>query len=202
MKIRSNYVSNSSSSSFIVLYKKETDFDNFKSFQGYSWLMENISFFKKKYVENSIECFLREQYHNYYNGVANTYSDENVEYTTSYDSTYIDLTIQLDIDDKEFIEKINDVLQASFEKSEKLEDFISLEDFLKQFDIKKLASELLKKIKKSGYQVGAFEIEDCETYDVGSDEKIGGYYLEHQFLPFVAKNPDGKNVLVYRDSHH
>ena len=174
MKIRTCFVSNSSSSSFLVLYNSNNELDRFSSFKGIKNLWKDL----KICADEEILSFLKECLED------SRILLENDMYTRkkgfcSYnfkDSSAVDLYHNefLSYDDYDFLYNIN---------RECVED-----DFLR------VANNIFHKLKEK-YSIICFVeyTNDCKDSEFG-------YYMEFSFMKFLASDPE-KKIYVIRKSN-
>lgn len=87
MKIRHGYVSNSSSSSFLILYNNENEFDKFKSFEGYYTFIKDLKKEQKKdeciyFINNLIKKYVYDTGHCFDNGFSTYDQWEKIDIIT------------------------------------------------------------------------------------------------------------------------
>lgn len=205
MKIRSNYVSNSSSSSFLILYHSKKDFGKFCQFKGYDILMNNIKDipesndfeFALDHIRGIVERSVSDIKH---------YIIWDEEKWRNYDWNYSSLE-RLSFEDKlfnsfdQFTEPIYEFRNKAVEIYEKMQSDNKgkdtskiLEEFAKiEPDCEKIANDIFNWLKLKGWNMTAVEYCD-ECGDPGS-------YMEHEFMPFVAVNPEREYCINQLSKH-
>jgi hypothetical protein len=202
MKIRNGYVSNSSSSSFLVIYDKESDFIKFKDFNGYDTFINDLKKFKE-YGERFIENYL----HNYWYNIHNQYMYEDLDITKFFDKQEnIELLIETaKVDDTEYQDFMETVHKEGFDFHNANKGNINYKNpeyrkYEKLYFENKEAKCFLKDFAKKIYQGLLREnyIISCVRYE---DQTEDGAYMERGFMPFIAMNPE-QNYLIIACSEH
>ena len=220
MKIRTSYVSNSSSSSFLILYKDLKDFDQLKAIKGYETFMKDLQDHKSKELcIAEIERFIL--------NVVFEVEDNCPVFKEPYPFESYDVVEMLMETAKVPVKKLDKLLLKYRELAEdymgellqvglldKIErcSLVGLEKeeydkysehrakFIKTFtnlrwsdkEIKTLADEIYKGFQEQGFEVHRLEYEDH------TDE---GWYMEKRFMPFIAKNPDCQYGIFLHNNH-
>jgi heme oxygenase len=205
MKIRTNYVSNSSSSSFLVIcHNKEYDFIKFKEFNGYDVFMKDIQVTNEKEAKEFIASFLMNHYyHEHMKYLKKKLPDINLD-----DLSYIDYLFEISgIDDSKYWNIIQETnrIGSNFwiENEDNLETNKILNEIRKYEDsyyenkdnkckITEIANEIFDNLKSKGVFVEFIRYED--------DTKQGAY-MEQGFMPFLNANPE-KNYCIISCSEH
>ena len=120
MKVRNGYVSNSSSSSFLVIYENENIFNKFKEFNGYTQFINDIKEEKKEEAIFFIQNFLQ----HYWYLIHNQYLKKDISMIGDLETNmYINFLFEESkIDDKEFWKIIQETNKRGYEFWEKNKD--------------------------------------------------------------------------------
>jgi len=206
MKIRTGYVSNSSSSSFLVVCKDSSVFDKFRDFNGYSNFIRDFN--EKENVNNHPEDLIADFIMN------EMYSHFEI-FVSRAKGKYLD---------DEFMKIIQwyDLCQFfSYQEPElrKCRDEISVlgEKFVKKMKNNPKFDWLDKNYNK--FHAQYLEIED-RAHDIAkkflesdnvkgwiikslvyADETAEGSFMEHQFMPFMMSCPE-RDMLVLCENNH
>jgi len=102
MKIRNGFVSNSSSSSFVVIYKSDNDFIKFDKFKGYQEFINDLNNSNVKDAEVAISEHLKGFYYNTYSKF--TYEEYyKIDNQMSFNFDWLDFLFEESkVDDKEW----------------------------------------------------------------------------------------------------
>lgn len=175
MKIRTVFVSNSSSSSFLVCYKSNEDLKRFLPFNGAKDFLNDIKECSdKKALELLKECL---------------------------EDSGIFLELDRDARESGFC---SNHFEASPAAKFFHNELISVEDFdflyghsseAKESDYTRVAKHILKTLKKKYSELGF-----VEYGNEISDREIE-YYMEFDFMNFLASDPE-KKICVIRKSNH
>lgn len=193
MKVRTGFVSNSSSSSFLIVCKDFSEFDKFKCFIDYDVFKEDYNDSSEEDAKIWIETEFKDLFYNRIY-VAKHKND-------SMYSFYSDMYNKNNIWDLMFSEADNAVdhgLCTSYmnkvsmyiweDKVEEAEEFVR-----NDIDYGQLTDILMRQLKERGFTLRAVSYEDHS--EVGS-------YMEHQFMPFLSYNPESEYKQVYRRNEH
>lgn len=193
MKMRNGYVSNSSSSSFLVVYNSLVDFTPFRLFEkGYNRLMRDIPSSTDEDVIGFIESIIA----NYFYGLKEVYEKElytndnsgNARFDFSYNNQWNTFSCALHIPYDILNEKEIALELAADESMEALNiayEKIENEGYRNE-------AEKIFGILKENFKMAAMEYEDHT--DIGS-------YMEHDFMPFIKHNPDNKFAVFTQNNH-
>jgi hypothetical protein len=211
MKIRTGYVSNSSSSSFLVVYHEITDFVRFSLFDYFSRFISDVQKSEEKHVIMYMEYAIREFLHSKYNGLEHIYTDYEHFHSSDIDS-WIDLVVQYEYRDDivdSIVNKMSKMLKDAKADNECIEstehpiwDKVYHVIYDSEDLIKEEATKFVQYLKDKGYKLAVV----IYGSDVASDDDVYNYdlhcYLESGLLPMMEKNPDADKFGVYSQSHH
>lgn len=233
MKIRQGFVSNSSSSSFLIAYKDTKDFDRFSSFKGFDIFKKDMEA-AEEFDEEAVKAFLVSKLKTYFYSLYTTW-DEFGEEKENLNEL---LDISDNVDARDFLCSLsaargkfgafeNDFWKDLEESQPELYAFVAplmltsvdLDDYVIRMAseehkktwlevvlkyrarcreyyygdefreiVNKAANELIDAYKKSHIKLKVLRYEDH------SDE---GSYMEHDFMTFLAGDPEEKfNVFI------
>lgn len=221
MKVRTSYVSNSSSSSFLILYKDLKDFDQLKAVKGYETFIGDLQDpDSKELCVSEIERLLSAAIYEVEDNcpVFKDYYPFS-EYDTIEDLMKIAEVPVEKLDKllgryrecaKAFVTKLaghgllDPVLRAKSAFALEPDDYKKYHELKAEFSksfqelrwkdrkTKRLADEIYNKLQEKGFEVHRLEYED-HTED--------GWYMEKGFMPFAARNPDCQYVIITTNNH-
>lgn len=209
MKIRSNYVSNSSSSSFVVIYKSiEDDFKKFDGFDGYYTFVKDLHYSKTENAEKAICDHLDNFYYlNYSQWLYNNFERlERFERKISCCFDWLDFLFEKSkVDSGEYYDLIVEANRNGFEfwnknKDKLNSDNVSYIQYRESYydnsqvknKIEKIGKKIICGLKANGYRL------DFVRY---SDDSREGCYMETKFMPFLRCNPDKQYEVIVQNEH-
>lgn len=194
MKIRSGFVSNSSSSSFLIVCKDFSEFDKFKNFIDYEVFKEDYNNSSEEDARLWIETEFKDYFYNLIYAAKHKNDSMHRFYLDMYDkNNIVDL---LFIEDR-YHDQSNDLFTSYMnkvngyiidDKVDEAERFVH-----NDIDYSQLTEVLMRKLKDKELMLRAVSYEDHS--EVGS-------YMEHHFMPFLSHNPESNYKQVYRRSEH
>lgn len=193
MKIRQGYVSNSSSSSFLVLYKGMESFENIMQFRGTKEFLEDI----KDYNKDSISEFVLSVLGNYLYVICDKVEcklkgKEQLEY---WSNLYKESYLQMD----DFLKRLGNFEFA--ERMNKLQNYLltssSFEELQKRYEqsereAKKMRDDIIEYLGSLSYTIRQI------TYE---DDTSEGNYMQHYFMPFLSKYPNDDIKVITVNNH-
>lgn len=208
MKIRTCFVSNSSSSSFMVIYRTVEDFDRFSKFEHLPDLLNDLSRSTTEYAFNFVKSLIEMDGYDCYHKYASNYKDVRGISSTFW--TIQELVRLSGADDSKYCSWLGDVSLAGFKFYEDHDvantTYVYDKEWYKEYaaawtdrreaELEELANELAKDItdglNAAGYTTACVEYEDHDDY---------GSYMEHDFMPMLAADADHK-VAVFTINNH
>lgn len=196
MLIRNGWVSNSSSSSFVVIYSSKDDFKGISLIEGYRFLMHDldedigadaaVSIFSGLLEDTLYRVFFQ-------------LCDGNYNPAEDRDDIELNkLAWDLDVDYTPYNSLVTELYTRSLlyaESKDKSEyrkwykdEFINKASVV----IEELAKKLVEAVTTSGRKVGC--VEYCDHNKVGD-------YMEHHFMPWIANNPDRTYAIIRHNGH-
>ena len=186
MKTRHGYISNSSSTSFLIVYENIDSFEQFNEDKGYNSLMWHV---KEKASEDQITEFFNELISNYvydYSGAC--FCKKHPEY-----KHYCPVVVNIIATLKKFkvgddtVKFAGDMLNLIELKVDELAKENRFEEYevVDHFDdmIKILVIQIVNAVMTQWKNVSLFEMSDHTDYE---------YYLEQKFFPNVVANGNGE----------
>lgn len=193
MKIRANYVSNSSSSSYLVLCRNFEEFNKFKVFEMYERFKEDFDNSKKE----DVISWLRTELYSYFyylhqvnkheSGHLNDLWQDALRSNNAMELVYLDNALaETQKIIHEHRKNMYDLIKSS--TSEEVEEY-----YEESINYEAIAKTLYKELRNLGYTIASFEY--CDHDD---DES----YMEHAFMPFLARNPEVQYQQVFTRNEH
>ena len=193
MKIRQGYVSNSSSSSFLVLHKGIESFENIMQFRGTKEFLEDI----KDYNKESVEEFVLSVLGNYLYVTCDKVECElkgkkQLECWSNWcKSSYLQMDNFLKgLGNFEFSERMNKLQNYLLNSS-------SFEELQKRYEesegeAKKMRDDIIEYFGNFDYTIRQI------TYE---DDTSEGNYMQHYFMPFLSKYPNDDIKVITVNNH-
>ena len=178
MKVRAGFVSNSSSSSFLVVYKSLKDFEKMNRFEGYKKFTKDLSGANPVLGLAVLRGVLFIEEFN--TKIFNKFPDKQVMLVGTEDRYRSCMSAK----ENKFINACRS------ESSHKFYDEKFRVALNKKID--KLADTLLRKLHSKGYTVRAVIYED---------DSQEGAMMEHGFMPFIANNPEREYEIFQVNEH-
>lgn len=194
MKMRNGYVSNSSSSSFLVVYDNLEDFAPFRLFEkGYNRFMEDVVKSTSDEVIGYIKMLLDDYFYHlkeiYERELFNNGKDYDERFEFSYNNQFNTFMCNFNIPLPKTIDKYEKSLEAAADESQE-----ALEQAYEKITDKELttAAKIIYECLQAKHKTAFIEYEDHT--DIGS-------YMEHDFMPFMRHNPDNKFSVFIQNNH-
>ena len=210
MKTRDGYVSNSSSTSFLIAYNDIGVFDQFRKIRGYEYLENHLNFDRKyKEIEGdedkNIDAFFTELVE----GFAGEYGEYLYAKSHPYRSrgfycSYSDDTWSLEDELKKYmlddivysgvkgLESSVEAIVRQWNDSEEICDWKVVEECRDVIDL--LVLQIVESVRAKWKNICMFEVGDDSDY---------GDYIEHTFMPMVVHHGTGASGFAGTDiSHH
>lgn len=196
MKVRTGFVSNSSSSSFLIVCKDFKEFDKFKVFTDYAVFAEDYNDSSeedaRRWIETEFQdlfyaCIYAAKHKNdsMHSSYFNMYNKNNIVNLVDLAYVAADRVVGQEL----FTSYMNKVSKYIWEdKVEEAERFVS-----QDIDYCQLADILMKQLKERGFTLRALTYEDHSEV---------GAFMEHHFMPFLSYNPESEYKQVYRRNEH
>lgn len=211
MKIRSGYVSNSSSSSFLVVYHDISNFIKFSLFDYFSRFLSDVQKSDEEMVLNYIKYAIVEFLHSRYDGIEHSFTDFEHFYSTDRDN-WVDMVIEYEYQDTivdSIVNKMIDMVKTASEEGEVIEStehpiWNKVYHVIHESSdlITEEATKFMTHLKDKGHKIAVV----IYGSDVASDDDVYNSelhsYLETKLLPMMTCNPDEDKFRVYSQSHH
>lgn len=193
MKIRQGYVSNSSSSSFLVLHKGIKSFENIMQFRGTKEFLEDIKDYNKESVEEFVLSVLGNYLYVIYDQMeCKLKGHKRLEY---WSNLYKESYLQMD----NFLKRLGNFEFA--ERMNKLQNYLlnssSFEELQKRYEqsereAKKMRDDIIEYFGNFDYTIRQI------TYE---DDTSEGNYMQHYFMPFLSKYPNDDIKVITVNNH-
>lgn len=190
MKVRNGYVSNSSSSSFLVIFTDKSAFDNFKPFKGYLRFIKDLDAEDEKSAITFVKSEMEGKLYELKETLADRFREK---YKPFWDDDYFmsnnawnHIPWDFNYKDTDFDKKA-DMLREAGEKG-----IEAIEDCYSKLSCQKEAETFIRFLKLKGYKAVAVEYED------GTDD---GAYMETRFMPFLKSCPEGDFMIYIMNCH-
>ena len=208
MKIRGGFVSNSSSSSFLVIYSDVSDFDRFSKFARTADLIADLSKSTEEDVFGFIyQLILWDGYNTYFKYTHNWGTPHGLTESFSQIQDLVSLSGASDYEYLEWLQGIvavgnklymdNDVANVKYVyDKEWYQEYVNAwyDKICKELDpiATKLAHDIAQGLSSSAKTAAYVTYEDHDE-----DEA----YMEHRFMPMLAHDPDEKIFVITVSNH-
>lgn len=212
MKMRSNYVSNSSSSSFLVTYKDIGDFAGFASFDGYEQLMNDLGNASENDALGHIKAVISRALHEHINTVVARIFPDRFDKSSFYGEELLMLENAYDLEEcKGLLDELNNYFNEMWDYANEIVPAVADDDMPNLFDnmgsayhllqeksdkiwpdVEFVAAKIYYHLKSQGWKVAAVE------YGDDTDE---GSYMEHEFMPFISNAPRMNFIITNLNCH-
>lgn len=202
MKTRNGYVSNSSSTSFLIAYNDIGAFDRFRETRGYEYLESHLNC-DRKYKEiagdedKNIEAFFNELVEGFAGEYGEyLYAKSHCVYTDGMWSLEDELKKYM-LDDTvcfgaKGLASSVEAIVGQWDDSEEMRDWKVAERCKDVIDL--LVLQVLESVRAKWRNICLFEVGDDSEY---------GDYIEHTFMPMVISHGTGASGFAGSDiSHH
>lgn len=207
MKYRNSFISNSSSSSFLICFKSWEFLDKFSQFKSYDKFINDIKALSKKENIKNIKEFIEEMIVNALYAhmdsiilmLCNEHRETYFKGSSWYD--FEDKFVQDNESIKYVFDEINKKSIAFYEKykdvgldSQYCKEALEFLDDCRNFyntELETIVKKIVEEMPVSEYYFKCIEYSD-DSY---------GSYMEQKFLPFLQKCPE-EDIVIYSISHH
>lgn len=204
MKIRNGFVSNSSSSSFLIVFKRVEVFNKFKLFNGYEKFINELRSYNKSDVKNFFYYTLLSSFDDEMYSSKEDISAFQIEMQSVSSLRFsIESILRKKIDELKFKDAF-DLSEKIYQKKKELElsgmKSFEITNLLRRSfmndvtkECKKISNVMLEELEKSDFNFCVLNYEDDSEF---------GSYMEHEFMPMVSMNVDNDDFIIIRKMNH